>query len=104
MEHVIEKREMIPTRLALISGVVACFLVFFYVLVIISGSWTLWVECSQVTISMEISVFNESFLEVRLKDGSYHTKEKVDAQKDWLDIRSDDLRLPFGLWALDGWW
>jgi len=104
MEHVIENRGMIPTKLVWISGAAACFLVFFYVLAIIGGSWTLWVECSQVTILMEISVFDESFLEVRLKDGSYHTKEKVDAQKDWLDIRRDDLRFPFDLWALDCWW
>jgi hypothetical protein len=104
MEQIIENKEMISTRLVLISCAAALLVAFFYTLMIISGSWTLRVESNQVTISIKISVFDDSFLEVRLKDGSHHTKEKMDAQKDRLDIRRDDLRLPFNLWAVDGWW
>lgn len=104
MEQIIENKEMISTRLVLFSCAAALLIAFFYALMIISGSWMLRVETSQVTISMEISVFGDSFLEVRLKDGSHHTKEKMDAQKDRLDIRRDDFRLPFDLWAVDGWW
>jgi hypothetical protein len=104
MEHVIENRELIPNKLAWFAGAVACLFVFFYVLTIIGGSWTLWVDCSQVAISMRISLFHDSFLEVRLKHGSHSTKEKMDAQKDHLDIRHNHLRFPFDLRALDGWW
>ena len=102
MEHAKENSQMIPTWLVWVFGAAAWFCILLYALTMISASWTFRVECSQVTISMEINVFEGSFLEVRIKDGSHHTKEKVDTQKDRLGIRHDDLRLPFGLWASDG--
>jgi hypothetical protein len=102
MEHARRNNETIPTRAVWIYGAAACFCVFFYALAMICASWTFWLDCSQVTISMEINVFEGSFFEVRVKDGSRHTKEKVDTQKDRLGVRHDDLHLPFGLWAFDG--
>ena len=102
MERDIESRGMIPTKLVWITGAAALLFIFFCTLAMIGGSWTLRVECSQVTISMEINAFDDSFFELRIKDGSHHTKEEMDAQKDRLDIRHDDLRTPFSLWAFDG--
>ena len=102
MERDVENKRIIRTELVWISGAAVLLLVFFCTLAMIAGSWTLRVECNQVTISMEINAFDDSFLELRIKNGSHHTKEEMDAQKDRLDIRYDDLRPPSGLWALDG--
>ena len=102
MERDVKNTRMIPTELVWISGAAVLLLVFFCTLVMIAGSWTLRVECNEVTISMEISAFHDSFLELRIENGSHHTKEEMDAQKDRLDIRHDDLRPPSSLWALDG--
>jgi hypothetical protein len=102
MEPEVENRRMIRTDFVWISGAVAVLLVFFCTLAMIAGSWTLQVEYNQVTISMEINAFDDSFLELRIKNGSHHTKEEMDAQEDRLDIRYDGLRPSIGLWALDG--
>lgn len=102
MKRDIRNTGMIPVELAWICGIAALLLIFFCTLAMIGGSWTLRLECNQVTISLEIDVFDDSFLELRIKNGSHHTKEEMDAQKDRLDIRYDDLRPPCGLWTLDG--
>ncbi len=101
MEHRIEKEESVPNTVAWLSAAALLLLVLVYGFMTIGGSWTLWIESSQVMVSMQVEVFGDSFLELRLNGGSNNTKEKMDSQKDRLDDWGSGFAPYRGLWIAE---
>lgn len=101
MDRITENRELIPTGVVWMCGVAALLLVLAGALLIAGGTWTLWIESDSVSVSMEITVFGDSFFELRLNSGSHHTKEEMDSQKDWVGVWRSGSALHHGLWIAE---
>ncbi len=101
MDHRIKKEESVPKIVAWLSAAAVLLLVLVYGFMTIGGSWILWIESSEVTVSMQVEVFGDSFLELRLNGGSDHTKEKMDSQKDWVDVWRSVSALCHSLWIAE---
>lgn len=101
MEHRIKKEESVPKTVAWLSAVAVLLLVLAYGFTMLGGGWTLWIESSQVTLSMQVEVLGDSFLELRLNGGSHNTKEKMDSQKDCLDVWRSVFALCHSLWIAE---
>ena len=78
------KKEPARETAVCLYAVVLALLVLAYSVFALAGSWTLWIEWSNVSIRMEIRILDPNLFELRLHSGSDHSKEKMDSQENGL--------------------
>jgi hypothetical protein len=92
-----QKEKTTQEALVFFSGAAVALIAVIYALLLLAGSWAVWVEYGGISLSVEIKILDDSIFELRVHNGSYNRKENLDHQENRLGSWWSDSAFCFDL-------